>query len=1582
MNTERPSTKASETALAGAQRLIAFLCVILIFSVLLAGVSVPLTQLAHATSRQVDLWKGDNIVYQGDGWNAHMFFLNDGEGVTTAYCVEPSLSSPKEGTYDKSPISSPSHRDAELIAQLWFAYGGPGFDPSMWPSTNWDGAPMSDQDYYLASHILLADTYCSSGYKATYGATEAFRRWIEYYITGLDMNTAVTINPNAVGRLAVSHYGEVPADFEAFQINNASKQDIVGFSAYRPYGAMKLSKRSANGGVTNGNPNHSLKGIEYGVYTVPSCTHASDTGMRLKLDASGYAEIPDIHAGSYYVREIETTVLGTGYAYNDKAYNCVVRPGIAVWVGSNSMDERAVLDNPATRSGDILLQKYDLITQSTTPSGDADLSNAFFEVRFFANATGDATGQPTRTWNFKTDGEGKVDVRNNLQDAFVSGDALYRDASTQEVVFPLGTYAIREITAPASYEPPLESESVVLVLEQTGSGAHDVSSPLWPDSGIRFDQAPVRHDLSFTKRDLDTQRPMANVPFLVSRVAEDGTIIERHVAVTNKNGVFNSSAERIAHSCETNKNDEALVVKSNGRFAVDEEMLDSERGVWFGVAKDGSWSGPNDDFGAFPDSVTTKYVFEELPVTANQGKALVRFEAYAHESQSSMIDLGTFGNSTPTLATTARDAIDGDKIISKAPRASVVDTVSYTGLIAGQSYLLRASLLEADSGMTVCDGEGSPITAETEFTAAATAGTIDVEIPFDASSMEDGEKLVVVEELIEADRILATHWDLLDSAQTVTIIAPTLQTHASDGTDGDSVVTSDLEATIRDTVSYTGLVPGREYVLTGTVMLRDSASPLESNAMPVSASIAFTPKASSGQVTVDIAFDASALTDGAELVVFEELFCDDALIAAHADIDDANQTVSVQPPHLETKASDPLDGDNVIAADIESVVVDTVRFSGLTPGREYVLEGALLDRETGHPLLDAHDCPVTATHRFTPIEREGSTDVTFTFDASNASKPQGAVVIEELYGEGRNLADHADLLSAEQTVIIEPPSIRTFASADGSSKSVMKDDGVTLVDEVSYANLRPGTQYSLQGTLMDRMTGKSLQDDEGTPISVSADFTPDQPAGSVRLEFTFDATTLNEGDEIVVFERLCRNGTLIVAHEDLEDTRQTVTIAQPRIATDARSVDETKDVVRDRRSTIIDHVSYEGLAPGSEYEVIGSVMDATTGSALLDATGNEVVSQSTFIADHVNGNVDVTFEFDASALEDGHKLVVYEKLYRNGKIIATHEDLDSSAQTITIVPVSIVTYASDPSDGDKIVAAHAQTRIIDSVSYRGLEQGAEYEIVGTLMDVESEEMVSTAQGNPAQSSMLFTAQSNEGVVDVAFSFDATAASETRDVVVFERLYRDDVLIATHADFGNSDQTVSVEPVRIETYASDGEDGDKNFMPDGRGSIVDAVNYTGLIPGQEYEIKGALMINDGTLDGTPLCDSFGMPYQAHVSFTPSATHGTVNVSFDIDGAMLERDMTLVAFEELYCGQALQAQHADLQDEDQTVYVRSRNPTLVPADLPLGNTENRGKQVYTGDHAALMLVTYGVIGAISLGILRVLRRKAFGSATFRE
>ena len=93
-------------------------------------------------------------------------------------------------------------------------------------------------------------------------------------------------------------------------------------------------------------------------------------------------------------------------------------------------------------------------------------------------------------------------------------------------------------------------------------------------------------------------------------------------------------------------------------------------------------------------------------------------------------------------------------------------------------------------------------------------------------------------------------------------------------------------------VAYSGLTPSETYKVSGILMDKATGEPLlvgEDQAQ-VTAEVEFTPESADGTVELTYTLDASTLA-GTTIVVFETLYQDDVEIAAHADINDENQTV-------------------------------------------------------------------------------------------------------------------------------------------------------------------------------------------------------------------------------------------------------------------------------------------------------------------------------------------------------------------------------------------------------------------------------------------------------------------------------------------------------------------------------------------------------------------------------------------------------------------------------------------------------------------------------------------------------------------
>ena len=239
------------------------------------------------------------------------------------------------------------------------------------------------------------------------------------------------------------------------------------------------------------------------------------------------------------------------------------------------------------------------------------------------------------------------------------------------------------------------------------------------------------------------------------------------------------------------------------------------------------------------------------------------------------------------------------------------------------------------------------------------------------------------------------------------------------------------KVTLTDTVSYTGLVPGKEYRATGVLMDKETGEKLLVDGKEITAETVFVPETKNGSVDVTFIFDATGL-HGKEIVVFEDLYRENVLLATHADINDEGQTVKIKNPEIGTKAT--ADGKKEITAD-KITITDVVSYKDLTPGKEYKLTGVLMNKATNDKLLiDGKE--ITAEATFTPKATTGEVEMTFSFDARELTAETEVVVFETLYRDDLEFAAHADISDADQTVKILPlhGSISTIKVDAGDSQ--------------------------------------------------------------------------------------------------------------------------------------------------------------------------------------------------------------------------------------------------------------------------------------------------------------------------------------------------------------------------------------------------------------------------------------------------------------------------------------------------------------------------------------------------------------------
>lgn len=365
-----------------------------------------------------------------------------------------------------------------------------------------------------------------------------------------------------------------------------------------------------------------------------------------------------------------------------------------------------------------------------------------------------------------------------------------------------------------------------------------------------------------------------------------------------------------------------------------------------------------------------------------------------------------------------------------------------------------------------------------------------------------------------------------------------------------------------------------------------------------------------------------------------------------------------------------------------------------------------------------------------------------------------------------------------------------YQGQDTKAININLNNSEPIINEFIYGTIK--------GLKTDRETEKTI---EGALFGL---FRADE------TEFTAEKAILNaQSDEngIFAFENIPYGNFIIcelkpadgylenadIHHIQINENKQVIEITAvndkiPEIGTKA-DVDGEKKICATEVFTLTDTVSYKHLIPGKEYVLKGVLMNKSTGKPLI-IDGEEIRSETAFTPENPSGEVTVKFTFDSKFIKQNTDIVVFEDLYREGKELAVHADIEDEGQTVTVGVPEIGTKATV--NGKKEITADGEITIDDVVSYKNLTSGKKYVIKGVLMD-KSTGKPFEIDGKTVTSEVTFTPEKPSGEVKISFTFDASTIKKTTNLVVFETLYREGVEIAVHADIDDEGQTVTVIP---------------------------------------------------------------------------------------------------------------------------------------------------------------------------------------------
>lgn len=518
-------------------------------------------------------------------------------------------------------------------------------------------------------------------------------------------------------------------------------------------------------------------------------------------------------------------------------------------------------------------------------------------------------------------------------------------------------------------------------------------------------------------------------------------------------------------------------------------------------------------------------------------------------------------------------------------------------------------------------------------------------------------------------KLLYSHSDLNDENETFYV--PKVQTVLTN-TANDHYFTTAAGSTLVDTVTYSGLKPGRAYTLTGKLMDKDTGkAATDKSGKEITGTTTFTPSTANGTAKVNFSFDGSNLK-GKTLVAYETLNGISVAygiassrkdLAIHKDISDADQSVTNM--SLSTTAKDQKSGTKQVTLSRTAKIDDTVSYKGAIRGTSYKINGTLMNKSTGEAAVDGDGKPITASGVFTAGSATGTATVTFTFN-TNGMAGGAYVAFEEVYettgGKETLWGTHMDLNDEAQTVYV--PSISTnLIDEDSQTNYTYIRDNVKAHDLVTYEGLIAGKTYKLTGTLVEKSTGKTFVDANGKTATITQTFTPDSDSGSVDMVFDINPSNLKTS-ALVAFETLSCNGEQVTIENDLDNEQQTLHF--PILSTTAKGKVSGKNYVDiGGDMSIIDTIKYEGVQYGMTHTIKSYLVDKTTGKIVQDDNGNDIVKTTEWEPEATQGSIDVEIPVTGKKLA-GRTLVVFEEIYLGDAMIACHKDINDANQTIKV----------------------------------------------------------------------------------------------------------------------------------------------------------------------------------------------------------------------------------------------------------------------------------------------------------------------------
>ena len=936
-------------------------------------------------------------------------------------------------------------------------------------------------------------------------------------------------------------------------------------------------------------------------------------------------------------------------------------------------------------------------------------------------------------------------------------------------------------------------------------------------------------------------------------------------------------------------------------------------------------------------SINTVDVEFDVDTKDMGGKKLVAFETLMDGTDKVTSHEDIEDKDQTVLVPTMKTAIAGDlghMVNANKDIISLTDVVDYKGVEAGKTYEIKGALVNQETGEPIQDKNGKDIVTTAKFVAEKSSGTVNVNFNFAPSKTLTGTTAVVTETLTLNDVEYISHNDLNDENQIVRF--PKVLDNATDSIDEGKDMAEAVEQSIKDVIDVAALDEDYEYELVGELYLINSdgtnAGKLLNDKGETYLAKATWKGAKPDKALVFENVDASKL-GGFDIAVIPTLY-GKRIADTKTDADTTDAT-----DKSDNKSDDKSDekSDDDPDPDADKNLLDILKNAA----------ESLLNKGTDK-----------ADEKTEKAKEETDNDAIVLYSTLNTSEEQ----------------------------LVHIPHIDTvFVTEKGTHSIDLKNETKLLAtDTISYKNLIPGKEYSLNGSLhtwkVDKKNvtdGGLLKLDRGTS-EVTGTFVPEKKDGTVDVVYTFDGDLSKlKGQTVTAFETVSAGNKSLAKHEDITDEDQTVRfVDMDTVLTAENGMHETAVPAKvDKTVTLSDLVTYKGLVPNQVYTLVGTLQladetaeakaedkkeETTEAKAendtdetadepdveiLESSSSDKSVATATIVfrPTTVDGQIEVPFTFDASQFA-GKTVVASEVIMADGKEVLSHKHMSDEDQMVHFTDVATEAVASN---GLHIIQATEEAiTVTDTVSYKNLTPGTKYTIVPSLHIQTIDKDGIAVDGGEVKladktSSVEFTPKASEGTETVTFKFNGLDIKD-KTVVVFEQIQKNGVTVAAHEDISDEAQAIHLADITTKATFEDGSKDMKLPKTETEVAVKDVITYTNLIPGKEYTAVGELHVRsvgkEKVEDEGALANSDGSAVTATVKFTPESANGSAEVLFKFASTGL-RGNTLVVFETISVDGKEIIKHHDITDDEQAISFAGKK---VKADKTKKNDKKNSKK----------------------------------------